>query len=36
MNLLTEVAIAAIFPVAQMLALLLIGLAFRIDKGGKP
>ena len=29
MNLLTEVAIAAILPVAQMLALLVIGIVFR-------
>ena len=35
MTIITEVAIAAALPVAQMLALLLIGLAFRVDKGGK-
>ena len=35
MTIIIEILTAAILPVAQMLALLLIGLAFRVDKGGK-
>ena len=36
MTIIIEILTAAILPAAQMLALLLIGLAFRVDKGGKP